>query len=190
MKLTKIIALALALISLATLLSGCMFNNDPAETTPVETPSNLVLKTAKAHLSIVDVEGNVIYSTEEEDEEMYEYSSAYYEPTVFNFFDEYCFINDKKLEYKQDKNMPGIIKSITLKTKKGDVVYAADEKYYVTEDHYEYTFWVCLVNGVEINSLDETIVKDGDNIVLRLTYADQNIAEPERPTYVESEPAA
>lgn len=189
MKLKKILALTIALVSVLTLLSGCTMGNNPSESTPVETPSNMVLTTAKAHLSVVDVEGNVVYSTEEEDEEMYEYSSAYYKPTVINFFEDYCFINDKKIEYKADRNNANIIKTITIKTKKGDVNYKADDKYYVTDDHYEITFWVCLVNGVEIDSLAETEVKDGDNIVFRLTYAGQNIAETTRPEYVENNPS-
>ena len=175
MKLKKIIALAMALISVMAIFTGCKQNKTPEETTPVATPPIMNTYAAKAHLSIVNVDGKVVYSTEEEDEEMYEYTSARYEPTVLAFLEDYCDMNDKK--------------TISIITKKGKVDYKADVEYNVNETTKKNTFWICLINGKEIaGQLDETLIQDGDNVVLRLTYEGQDISETKRPEYVETEP--
>lgn len=187
MKLTKIIALAMALISVITVFTGCNQNKNPEESTPVVTPPIMNTYAAKAHLSIVNVDGKVVYSTEEEDEEMYEYTSAWYEPTVLAFLEDYCYMNDKKIEYKADKS--NILKSISIITKKGKVDYKADSKIDISETVSKNTFWICLINGKEITGqLDETLIQDGDSVVLRLTYEGQDISETTRPSYVETEP--
>ena len=89
MKLKKILALMLALVSVMAVCTGCAFGSGNGETTPQVTMPVMNTYTAKAHLKIVDIKGDVIYSTEEEDEEMYSYESMYQEPTIYNFLDDY-----------------------------------------------------------------------------------------------------
>ena len=188
MKLKKIFALLLAMIMVSMAFVGCTTGDDPDATTPAVTLPQATVYAAKANMTVIGIKGEVIYSTFEEDEEVYEYSSQYYEPTVLNFLEDYCFMNDDKIEYKVTN---GVLKSITIKTKKGDTVYKADAKYEIpgTTDTAN-TYWLCFINGKEIEGqIDNTMVKDGDEIVLRYTYFGQDLTVTTPPPYVESVPA-
>ena len=174
MKLTKLIALILALASLMLVCTSCnLFGKAPAETTPSVTMPTVATYSATAHLVLIDIDGTVIYSTEEEDEEMYQFTSSWSEPTVLNFFDDYCYMNDDKLTYKAKDN---ILKTVTIINKKGNVEYKADAKYNISETESATTYWTCFINGTEIEGqLDNTMVQNGDTVVLRLTYIGQEI---------------
>lgn len=186
MKLKKLLALSLALVSVMMIFTGCALGKTPDESTPEVTMPIISTYSATAHLKIVDINGDVIYSTEEEDEEMYQFTSSWSEPTVLNFFDDYCYMNDNKLSYKAKDN---VLKTITLISKKGNVDYKADAKYQINETDSATTFWLCFINGKEIEGqLDNTMVKDGDEVVLRLTYIGQDLSETTPPPYVETNP--
>ena len=178
MKLKKFLALMLALISVLALCTGCGFEVveeetvDPAETAEEELP----MKEAKAHIIFMDIEGNVLFSSEEEDNEIYVYSSQWLDPTILNFVEDYCYMNDDKLGYKIDTKT-NTLKTITIKDKKGDVDYTAGDRKYTTESGKKVdTYWLCYVNGKELESqIDVAMVEDGSTIILRLVYVGQDI---------------
>lgn len=179
MNFKRFLALMLAVISVAAFCTGCGFEVlDGDMTTPGETAAEeMPMKTAKAHLIFMDIEGNVIYSSEEEDDEIYTYSSPWLEPTILNFVEDYCFMNEDKLGYKIDTKT-NILKTITIKNKKGDVDYAAGDKKYTVESTGKKvdTYWLCYVNGKELETqIDATMVEDGSTIILRLVYVGQDI---------------
>ena len=178
MKLTKFLALVLALISVATLCVGCGFGKEqettPAATMPPEDPS----KTAKAHLIFMDIEGNVLYSSEEEDDEMYVFTSAYLDPTILNFVEDYCYMNDGNVQCKIDTKT-NTLKTITIVDKKGNVDYTAGSKKYTIESTGKKvdTYWLCYVNGEELKTqIHDTNVVDGSTIIIRLVYVGQDIS--------------
>ena len=177
MKIKKILALALALISVMTMLVGCGggtgSETTPEMTMPPEDPS----KTAKANLIFMDIDGKVLYDSFEEDEEMYVFTSAYLDPTILNFVEDYCYMNDGKVQCKIDSKT-NVLKTITIVNKKGNVDYTAGSKKYTIESTGKKvdTYWLCYIDGKELEtSIDETIVTDGSTIILRLVYVGQDI---------------
>ena len=177
MKLRRLLALVLALISVAMLCAGCGMGKEeettPAITMPPEDPS----KTARAHLVFMDIEGNVLYSSEEEDGEMYVFTSPYLEPTILNFVEDYCYMNDGNIQCKIDSKT-NTLKTITIVNKKGNVDYTAGSKKYVNESTGKKvdTYWLCYVDGKELESqIDNTNVTDGSTIIIRLVYVGQDI---------------
>ena len=177
MKLKKFLALMLALISVLALCTGCGFEVVEEESTPAETEvEELPFKEARAHLIFMDIDGKVIYSSEEEDDEIYLYSSQWLDPTILNFVEDYCYMNDDKLGYKIDTKT-NTLKTITIKDKKGDIDYAAGDKKYTNDSGKKVdTYWLCYVNGKELETqIDTTMVEDGSTIILRLVYVGQDI---------------
>jgi len=174
MKFKKLIALILAIASVMMVFTSCNKDADTGESSG-QTPELENKYIVTAHLKIVDIDGTVIYSTEEEDEEMYKYESPWFEPTVLNFFDDYCFMNDDKLSYKAKDN---ILKTVTLISKKGNKDYKADATYQVNDTETAMTYWTCLINGAEIEGqFSETMVPNNSEVVIRLTYVGQVLVE-------------
>lgn len=139
---------------------------------PPEDPT----KTAKAHLIFMDIDGNVFYSSEEEDGEIYVYTSPWLDPTILNFVEDYCFMNDNKLECTIDSKT-NVLKTITHITKKEEIAYKGGVKYTIPETGKKAdTYWACYVNGKELDGqLDSVMVEDGSTIILRLAYVGQEI---------------
>ena len=177
MKFARIIDMILVLGAIAMMFTGCKVEDPSQEAESTIDPNldEIMSKyKATAHLVVVDASGEVVFSTEEVDDEPYEYTSAFMEPTVINFLDDYAFIYDKQLAYSVEKNT-GLLKSISVITKKGTTEYKAGDKYVDDNDVSHTTFWVCLINGKEIESMEDVIVKDGDVVEFRLTYSGQSI---------------
>ncbi len=183
MKFTKIIALFVAVITLLAMFTAC--NEEPQVTTPeVGTQETTPRYKALVHVKVVDYKGNVVYSTDEE--EPYEYDSGYYEPYVFTFLEDFAFMNEKEFAYKANKKSNGTdengneivtyeLVSITITQKKKEKVYKADEEIESLYDgSKQKTYWVCFINGEEVEKMNETIIQDGDTVEFRLAYKDSH----------------
>ena len=193
MKFVKILSAILAVIAVMAMFAACTPGGPGEETPPVDDgpvetkPRHQV----KAHFKVLDHNGKEVYSTDED--EPYEYDSANYEPTVLTFIEDYAFMNYKKFAYKLNSN--NLIDSVSITSKKKTTTYKAGETVISKLDGSEQkTFWVCLINGKEIPSMEETVVQDGDTVVLRLAYlGSDKVTETERQEYTEplvTEPAA
>ena len=193
MKFVKFLSAILAVITVMAMFAACTPTETPEESLPEE-PSEVEtdpLYKVTAHFKVLDHNGKEVYSTDED--APYEYESPYYEPTVLLFIEDYAFMNYKKFEYKTNKNNG--IDSVTIISKKKSTTYKAGETVTSKLDGSEQkTFWVCLINGKEIPSMEETVVQDGDTVVLRLAYlGSDKVTETERQEYTEplvTEPAA
>lgn len=186
MKFTKILASLLALVTVLSMFTGCNMTGNGTETTgenPLgdETPK---IYAATAHLKVVDYDGDEIYSTDED--EPYEYTSRYYEPTVLVFVEDYAYMYSDEFSYKMNGSL---IESISITKKKKTTVYSAGTE--ITSEYdgsKQKTFWVCMINGEEIDSMEDAVVKTGDVVVLRLAYKDSDkVTEAPPPEYVEPE---
>lgn len=176
MKLTKFLALVLALISIACVCTGCGFAKEQETTPAVTLPPDDPSKTAKAHIVFMDIDGNVIYSSEEEDDEMYVFTSPWLEPTILNFVEDYCFMNDNEITCTIDSKT-NTLKKITRVDKKGNIDYEAGKKYTdpVTKKRGD-TYFLCYVDGKELETkIEDTNVVDGSTITIRLVYVGQDI---------------
>ena len=120
---------------------------------------------AKAEIKIIDYNRKVLYETDEP----FEYDSAFFEPTLVRFLQNYADMNDKKIACKIGDN--GLPSSISI-TKKGITkTYAAEEKIISLYDGNETeTYWVCYVNGRMVDRMKDTLVKDGDVIEYYYVY--------------------
>jgi hypothetical protein len=187
MKFLKILSAFLAVITVMVMFAACNPAADVEETLPNDVPEEVETKplyTVNAHFKVLDHYGKEVYSTDED--EPYYYESPYYEPTVLLFIEDFAFMNYKKFEYKISKT--NTIESVTIISKKKATTYKAGETVTSKLDGSEQkTFWVCLINGKEIASMEETIVQDGDVVVLRLAYKDSDkVTEAPPPEYVET----
>ena len=123
----------------------------------------------KAHLKIVDYSEKILYTTDVDDP--FEYDSAYFEPTVVKFIQNYADMNDKKISCKFADN--GLLSSIGI-TKKG-VTKNYDAQTEIVSQYdgsTQKTYWVCYINGEMVSSMKETLVKDGDVVELYYVYPD------------------
>jgi len=193
MKFVKILSAILAVIAVMAMFAACTPGGPGEETPPVDDgpvetkPRHQV----KAHFKVLDHNGKEVYSTDED--EPYEYDSANYEPTVLTFIEDYAFMNYKKFAYKLNSN--NLIDSVSITSKKKTTTYKAGETVISKLDGSEQkTFWVCLINGKEIASMEETIVQEGDTVVLRLAYYGSDKVVETKPDYTvpvdTEEPAA
>ena len=180
MKFVKVLSMILAIISVMSMFAACNMSGQ-GEETPADVPEVIETKPrhkVTAHFKVLDHNGKEIYSTDED--EPYEYDSANYEPTVLLFIEDYAFMNHKKFAYKLNSN--NLIDSVSITKKKKTTTYKAGEVVTSKLDGSEQkTFWVCLINGKEIASMEETIVQEGDVVVLRLAYyGSDKVTETER----------
>lgn len=185
MKFVKFLSAILAVITVMAMFAACTPTGTPEESLPEE-PEEIEtepLYKVTAHFKVLDHNGKEVYSTDED--EPYEYESPYYAPTVLLFIEDYAFMNYKKFEYKANKNNG--IDSVTIISKKKETTYKAGETVVSKLDGSEQkTFWICLINGKEVESMAEDLVKDGDTVVLRLAYlGSDKVTETERPEYTE-----
>lgn len=185
MKFVKFLSAILAVITVMAMFAACTPAETPEESLPedpgiVETDP---LYKVTAHFKVLDHTGKEVFSTDEE--EPYVYESPYYEPTVLLFIEDFAYMNYKKFEYKTNKNNG--IDSVTIINKKKSTTYRAGETVTSQLDGSEQkTFWVCLINGKEVESMAEDLVQDGDTVVLRLAYlGSDKIKETEPPEYTE-----
>ena len=125
--------------------------------------------TVKAHFKVIHYDNKELYSTD--DDEPFEYDSAFFEPTVVKFIQAYASMNDKKITCKIADN--GLVSSIGI-TKKGQTkTYKAEETVISQYDGSEQkTYWVCYINGKMVSSMKDTVVKDGDVVELYYVYPD------------------
>ena len=132
---------------------------------------NQVRYKAKAHFKVIDYNDRVLYSTDVDDP--FEYDSAYFQPTVVKFIQNYADMNDKKISCKFADN--GLVSSIGI-TKKGQTkTYEAETEVVSQYDGTtQKTYWVCYINGEIVDSMKETLVKDGDVVELHFVYPDWN----------------
>ena len=188
MKFIKIMACLLAIISLLTVLTACNVGQTGGETTPSAPADTRPRHKANVNVIFTDVEGNQVYATEEG--EPYEYDSAYSEPYIFNFLEDFAFMESKKFEYdvskvtkKEDgkETVTYTLESISVKVKKDKWnTYAADEPVTLEVngvEQVEYTYWICFVNGEDVDKMNEKLLKDGDTVEFRLTYKGQVIED-------------
>ena len=198
MKLRKILAALLAVLTVATLLVACDMTGTGNETTPEGgDQSGATRYQAKVNFIVIDTKGNEVYATDPEDP--YQYDSGYYEPYIYTFIDDFAFMYEKEFSYdvddytvdKKDENGETIydengkavkvemytLKWITITERKKSKTYSAGEIITLEDGSKQETYWVCLINGKEIKNMNETIIKDGDTVVLRLTYKGQDITE-------------
>jgi hypothetical protein len=123
----------------------------------------------KAHLKIVDYSERILYATDVDDP--FEYDSAYFEPTVVKFIQNYADMNEKKISCKFADN--GLLSSIGI-TKKG-VTKNYDAQTEIVSQYdgsTQKTYWVCYINGEMVSSMKETLIKDGDVVELYYVYPD------------------
>jgi hypothetical protein len=193
MKFVKILSAILAVIAVMAMFAACTPAGPGEETPPVDdVPAETKPRhQVKAHFKVLDHNGKEVYSTDED--EPYEYDSANYEPTVLTFIEDYAFMNYKKFAYKLNSN--NLIDSVSITSKKKTTTYKAGEVVISKLDGSEQkTFWVCLINGKEIASMEETIVQEGDTVVLRLAYYGSDKVVETKPDYTvpaeTDEPAA
>ena len=182
MKFVKILSAILAVIAVMAMFAACTPGGPGEETPPVDDgPAETKPRyQVKAHFKVLDHNGKEVYSTDED--EPYEYDSANYEPTVLLFIEDYAFMNYKKFAYKLNSN--NLIDSVTITSKKKDTTYKAGETVISKLDGSEQkTFWVCLINGKEVASMSETVVQDGDTVVLRLAYYGSDKIVETKPDY-------
>ena len=183
MKFTKIIALFIAVITLLAMFTAC--NNEPVESTEPAGPQETAPRyKALVHVKVVDYKGNEVYSTDED--EPYEYDSGYYEPYVFVFLEDFAFMNEKEFAYKAKKYETGtdedgekittyVLETISITQKKKTKDYKAGEQIESLYDgSTQATYWVCIINGEEVENMNETIIQDGDTVEFRLAYKDSN----------------
>ena len=191
MKFTKIIACLLAVISTLSMLVACDMGNG-GETTPpvVNNPQNQVRYKANIHMIVTDHKGNQVYATDPE--EPHEYDSGYTEPYIFTFIEDYAFFNTKNFAYETSSRNVGTdedgnkikaytLVSITITQKKKTKTYAADTTITFEKDGKQYqtkTYWVCYINGEEVEDANATILKDGDTIEFRLSYNEDDVSNP------------
>lgn len=201
MKLTKIIAAILAVVLLMTMFTACNTGNSGATTPPAGEGSgspDAVRYKAKVNVIVTDVTGERVYETDPE--EPYEYDSGYYEPYIFTFLEDLAFMNSKEFDYtatkytadKKDENGDVVmdedgnpvkvtlytLKSISITVRKRTKVYSAEKAIISEVDGSEQiTYWICMVNGEEVENMNETLLKDGDTVEFRLTYKNQEIKE-------------
>lgn len=195
MKFSKILSVFLVIIMLASLfvscsgvkvtfgISGCFDKKE--EDTQIHLPSDdngetLPRKKATAHFKVLDHTGKEVYSTDEDNP--FEYDSAFFEPTIIKFVENYCFMNENKIQCSISNN---VVNSVSIIKKGNSTKYAAGETVISALDGSEQvTFWVCEVNGKEVDSMKETIVKNGDVVALRLAYlGSDKVVETEKPEY-------
>lgn len=185
MKFTKILASLLALITVLAMFAGCNTTGSGDESNDVIDSDGETQKVyaATAHFKVVNYDGKEIYSTDEE--EPYEYTSKYYEPTVLVFVEDYAYMYSDEFSYKMNGNL---ISSVSITKRKKTTTYSAGTEITSAFDgSKQKTFWVCMINGKEIDSMSETIVQDGDVVVLRLAYKDSDkVTEAPPPEYVET----
>jgi hypothetical protein len=199
MKITKIIACLLAVISAISMLVACDMIGG-GETTPAPTvdPQEQVRYKANVNLIVTDHKGNVVYATDEE--EPHQYDSGFEQPYIFTFIEDFAFFNTKEFAYEINSRNTGkvdeygdkikayTLESITITQKKKSKTYAADTTitYEVDGKKYEtQTYWVFYVNGVEVNDAnaklgdkDAVILKTGDTLEIRLSYNDEDRSNP------------
>ena len=150
-------------------------NNDDQGVTPDD--EEQARYKVKAHVKVVDYNNKELYSTDE----LFEYDSAFFEPTIVQFLKNHAEMNDKKISCKIASN--GLISSISI-TKKGNTTsYNAEETIISHYDGSEQkTYWICYVNGRAVDSMKETLVKDGDVIAFYYVYPNwdkESITTPE-----------
>lgn len=199
MKFTKIIACLLAVIAALSMLVACDMSGG-GETTPpvIDNPLDQVRYKANIHLKVVDHNGKEVYATDPE--EPHEYDSGFTEPYIFTFIEDYAFFNTKEFDYETSSRNVGTdedgnkikeykLESITITQKKKTKIYAADTTVTFEADGQKYTtktYWVCYINGNEVDDANATILQDGDTIEFRLTYNENDKSTP----VVEETPAA
>lgn len=185
MKFAKILSAILAIIAVMTMFAACNPAGTGDETDPqgIGTEDTRPRHKALVHFKVLDHTGKEVYSTDEE--EPYEYDSPFYEPTVLVFIEDFAFMNYKNFEYKTDSSKK--ISSISITKKKKTTTYSAGtEVTSALDGSKQKTFWVCLINGKEIASMEETVIQDGDTVVLRLAYyGSDKVTEPPKQDYTE-----
>ncbi len=173
-------------------IKGCFEKKEEGNTPvgPSEGDETLPRHKVTAHFKVVDYRGRELYYTDAEDP--FEYDSAYFEPTVIKFVQNYADMNDKKISCEISK--AGIISSISIMKKGQTTKYAAEETVISQYDGSEQkTYWVCYINGEIVSSMKDTIVKDGDVVALYLVYPDwdkESILPEETPSVTPEETPA
>jgi len=195
MKFSKILSVFLVIIMLASLFVSCSgvkvsFGisgsfKEKEDDSQIQLPSDdngetLPRKKVTAHFKVLDHTGKEVYSTEVD--EPFEYDSAFFDPTIIKFVENYCFMNENKIECSISNN---VINSVSVIRKGVKTKYAAGETVISELDGSEQiTFWVCEINGKEVDSMKDTIVKEGDVVALRLAYlGSDKVVESEKPDY-------
>ena len=186
MKIVKILSAILVIVMLSSTIISCgdvkieygvegcfekKEENNNTDQGAVQGEETRLRHKVKAHLRIVDYNNKELYATAEEDP--FEYDSAYFEPTVVKFIQNYADMNDKKISCKIADN--GLISSISI-TKKGQTKdYKAEASVISQYDgSTQKTYWVCYINGEMVSSMKDTLVKDGDVVELHYIYPDWN----------------
>ena len=183
MKFVKVIAFVMALLTMSTMFVAC--NEGPVETTPNITPVETTRYTAFVQVKVVDVYGNVVYSTDEG--EPYEYDSSF-APYVYTFLEDFQFMNSKHFDYKVTERVVGedeygddilayTLKSISITEKRKTTTYKSGDVIISGYDGSEQeTYWICVINGEEVENMNERIVEDGDVVEFKLAYKDSDKA--------------
>lgn len=198
MKITKIIACLLAVISALSMLVACDMSGG-GETTPAPTvdPQEQVRYKANVHLIVTDHKGNTVYATEED--EPHEYDSGFEKPYIFTFIEDFAFFNAKEFAYEINSRNVGTdeygdkikaysLESVTITQKKKSKTYAADSTITFEVDGKKYetqTYWVFYVNGEEVvdanakeGEENAIILKTGDTLEIRLSYNEDDKSNP------------
>ena len=195
MKFSKILSVFLVIIMLASLfvscsgvqvtfgISGCFKEKEDDSQIHVPSDDNgetLPRQKVTAHFKVLDHTGKEVYSTDVD--EPFEYDSAFFAPTVIKFVENYCFMNENKIKCSISNNMVNSIsvikKGVTTKYAAGTIVISE------LDGSEQSTFWVCEINGKEIDSMKETVVKNGDVVALRLAYVGSDqVVETSAPEY-------
>ena len=172
----------MAVIAALSMLVACDMSGGGETTPPVNnTPEEEIRYKANIHMIVTDTNGKQVYATDPE--EPHEYDSGYSEPYIFTFIEDYAFFNEKHFSYETTSRNVGTdedgnkikeykLESITITQKKKTKTYASDTTITIEIDGKKYetkTYWVCYVNGVEIDDANATILKDGDTSEFRLS---------------------
>ena len=195
MKFSKILSVFLVIIMLASLfvscsgvqvtfgISGCFKEKEDDSQIHVPSGDNgetLPRQKVTAHFKVLDHTGKEVYSTDVD--EPFGYDSAFFAPTVIKFVENYCFMNENKIKCSISNDMVNSIsvikKGVTTKYAAGTIIISE------FDGSEQATFWVCEINGKEIDSMKETVVKDGDVVALRLAYVGSDkVVGTEKPEY-------
>ncbi|MCI6502169.1 MAG: hypothetical protein MSA49_02925 [Clostridia bacterium] len=186
LKLTKMLALALAVLAVAGAFVSCNRTPEetPSPTIPDDDPSH-VKYSALVGLQVMDWKNNVVYETKDDDEDPYRYTSDYYAATIDVVLDDFAFMTDN-FDCKFN-SLTKLLESVTVTKRKKSTVYKAGEEVTFHDGvTKQKTYWVCYLNGIgkdyEVANMSETVLKDGDKIYLRLEYKDMEKNTPPAPT--------
>ncbi len=131
---------------------------------------------ASIYVKFIDFHENVIFATK--NDEPHKYCSSYHEPEIFVFLDDFAFKNSEHFHYKRRLyNLNGqkvyTLEAVEVSKDNQMKEYSSNEQIIVqnkeinTQTTY-LTYWTYFINGQELETVNGTILKDGDLVEIKL----------------------